>query len=210
MIKVDIKDQTGKKVGSATLEPKIFEVSISPQVIQHVVVAHQANNRPIVAHTKGRADVRGGGRKPWKQKGTGRARHGSIRSPIWKGGGVTFGPRNDRNYSQKVNRKAKRQALFMGLSDRAKNKKIVVLDAINMEKAKTKIIAGLLKTLKIKNTLIITAKKEDNIQRATRNIPKTHVLPANSLNILTVIKHNYLVVTKESLKAISDHFLNQK
>lgn len=210
MIKVDIQDKTGKKVGSATLEPKIFEMAITPQIIQHVVVAQQANARPVVAHTKGRSEVRGGGKKPWRQKGTGRARHGSIRSPLWKGGGVTFGPRNNRNYSQKVNRKTKRQALFMSLSDKASNKKIVVLDSLDIEKPKTKLITGLLKSLKIDKALVITSKKNDSVQRAARNISKTDAMPVDSLNVVSVMKHSYILFSKESLKALSDHFLSKK
>ncbi len=206
MIKADVKDITGKKVGSETLDPLVFEIKIKPEIIQHVITAYQANRRRTTAQTKDRSEVRGGGKKPWRQKGTGRARHGSIRSPLWKGGGVTFGPSKDRNYSQKMNRKVRRLALLMSLSDRARNKKITLIDKIELSRPKTKIIAEMLKALKLKKTLIVIGKKDVNIQRSAQNIPTAKLLAANSLNALTLVKYPNIIITLEALKIISSTF----
>ena len=120
-LKIKVYTQDGKETKELALNPAVFGVAVKESVVHQVMVAQMANSRVAIAHTKTRAEVRGGGRKPWKQKGTGRARHGSTRSPIWVGGGVTFGPRSDRNFSQKVNKKMKTKALFMCLSDKVNN-----------------------------------------------------------------------------------------
>jgi large subunit ribosomal protein L4 len=120
------------------LPKEIFDVEINPDLIHQVVVAQTANRRRVIAHTKGRGEVRGGGKKPWRQKGTGRARHGSIRSPLWKGGGVTFGPTKERTFKKEINKKMKRKALFMVLTAKAKNNLLLVLDKIILEQPKTK------------------------------------------------------------------------
>ncbi len=138
MPKVKVYNQDGAIVGSQELSEKVFGVEPKAAVIHQVAKAMMANKRQVLAHTKTRGEVRGGGIKPWRQKGTGRARHGSIRSPLWVGGGVTFGPRNDRNFKQKINNKMRRKAIAMGLSDRVKEDKFVVLDKIEMGEIKTK------------------------------------------------------------------------
>ncbi|MDD5567490.1 MAG: 50S ribosomal protein L4 [Patescibacteria group bacterium] len=211
MIKVDVKDISGKVVGQETLEPKIFEVKLKPDLVHQVVVAQGANARRVIAHAKDRSEVRGGGRKPWRQKGTGRARHGSIRSPIWRGGGVTFGPTKDRNFSQKINIKMRRQALFMSLSDRARNKRILVLDKLEITEPKTKIVAGICKTLGLSGgkTLFVIQAKDTNIQRSIHNISNVDVLPANSLNILAILKHGQIVFTREALTKVSQVYLGK-
>ncbi|MBU0707811.1 50S ribosomal protein L4 [Patescibacteria group bacterium] len=208
MIKVKVIDQAGKEVGEEKLDPKIFEVPIKQDLVHQAVVAQQANTRQVIAHTKDRSEVRGGGRKPWRQKGTGRARHGSSRSPIWIGGGITFGPRNDRNFSKGINKKVKRQALLMGLSDRAKNGKITILDKLELTSPKTKAIAELLKNAKFNTgSLIVIAKKNDAIKQSVRNIKKVNLLPANSLNILSILKHPRLLITKDSLAVLKKTYL---
>src|SRR3989339_1594785 len=128
----------GHETGKISLNPKIFGVKTKSWILHQVIVAQQANSRVNVAHTKTRGEVRGGGKKPWKQKGTGRARHGSIRSPLWRGGGITFGPLNTRNFKIKVNKKAKKKALLMTLTSKAINQKIILLEKLEIDQAKTK------------------------------------------------------------------------
>src|SRR3989344_7901467 len=143
----DIYSAQGKKTGSIKLPENVFGVAWSDALIHQVVTAMQANARPTVAHAKTRGEVSGGGRKPWAQKGTGRARHGSSRSPIWKGGGVTHGPRSDRVYKQKVNKKVKKLALQQVLSEKARANLILVIDSFSMEKPKTRVMEQLLQKL---------------------------------------------------------------
>ena len=148
ILKAQVFRQTGEKIKALELNAKIFGVEVKESVVHQVIVAQMANSREAIAHTKLKSEVRGGGKKPWAQKGTGRARHGSSRSPIWVGGGVTFGPRNIRNFSQKINKKMKTKALFMCLSDKVANNLLTVLDDVKIETGKTKEIVGVIKNLK--------------------------------------------------------------
>lgn len=208
MISAEVRDLTGKKVGTVELESKIFEVPANQEVIYQAAVAYQANARQPIAHTKTRAEVRGGGRKPWRQKGTGRARQGSIRSPQWRGGGVVFGPRSTRNFRKALNAKMKQRALFMMLSERRRQKKMIILQNLEMSKPKTKTIAQLLKTLKItKGTLLVLPKKDQAIQLSARNLPKVGVFPADSLNAYSVMKYSHLVFLEPALPVLTKHFL---
>src|SRR3989339_146560 len=143
-MKVKVYNLEGKEVREEELEQSFFDIVVKPEVVQQAVEAQLANSRQVLAHTKGRGEVRGGGKKPWKQKGTGRARHGSIRSPLWKGGGVTFGPTKERNFSQKINKKAKQQALFSVLSKKLADQEIKVVDEIKIKNIKTKEMAKIL------------------------------------------------------------------
>ncbi len=209
MMEVKVYDQEGKVVGKEKLEPKIFEIPLNKVLVHQAVVTQQANARPVIAHTKGRGEVSGGGIKPWRQKGTGRARHGSIRSPIWKGGGVTFGPTKERNFKKKINKKAKRKALFMVLSDKARDKKIVVLEDLKIKEYKTKLIEKILDKLpsKGKNVLIILPKSEKMIIKSTNNLPMAGTILADSLNVLDLLKYDFLIFLKDSLKKISEVYL---
>jgi len=208
MAKVKLYSQDGKSIKEIILNKKIFGVEIKPELIQQAIRTQEANSRKIIAHTKDRSDVRGGGKKPWRQKGTGRARHGSIRSPLWKGGGVTFGPRSDRNYSLKINKKAKRKALFMALSDKLVNKKIILIDKLTLSEIKTKDFIGVLKKLKLKKSvLVILPKSDKNIIKSANNIPKINTINANSLNVIAVVKNNNLLILQDSLKVMEDTFI---
>lgn len=165
-IKLDIYNQKAEKTGEMTLSDKVFGVEANEILIHQAVVTQFANERQVLAHTKDRSEVRGGGKKPWKQKGTGRARAGSSRSPIWIGGGVTFGPTKDRNFSKKINKKMKQKALLMALSDRVKNNGFVVIDNLKIEEFKTKHFNEVLKNiekniLKIKTSVPADSKKKD-------------------------------------------------
>jgi len=208
MTKVKVYNQKGEAVGEEKLEPKIFGIKVDPILVQQAAKTQQANSRRVIAHTKDRSEVRGGGKKPWRQKGTGRARHGSIRSPIWKGGGVTFGPRKDRNYSLKMNKKARKKALLMCLSDKAENKKIVIVDSLSLSKIKTKDFTAILKKLPLKKKILMVLPKTDkNIMRSARNIPFVNIILANSLNVVDILKNEYMFLPKDSLKIIKQIYL---
>ena len=146
-MKYPLYNQKGEETGTVLLPKNIFEVKINNDLIHQVALSQSANRRQVIAHTKDRSEVSGGGRKPWRQKGTGRARHGSIRSPIWRGGGIAFGPTKDRVFSKRIPKKMKRKALLMVLSAKASENLIIVLDKKEIKKPKTKDMAGLLKLL---------------------------------------------------------------
>jgi len=146
-LKIKVYNQEAKTAGEMELSPKVFGVKVNEALVHQAVVTQMANERKVIAHTKTRSEVRGGGKKPWAQKGTGRARHGSSRSPIWKGGGVTFGPRNDRNFKMRINKKMKQGAMFMVLSDKLASNRLVVLDKFSITDFKTKFFNQILTNL---------------------------------------------------------------
>lgn len=240
-MKATVYNIQGEKVKEVDLNPAIFGVEIKPELVQQAVVVSQANKRQVFAHAKDRSEVSGGGRKPWKQKGTGRARHGSSRSPIWRGGGITFGPSKVRNFSLKMNKKAKRKAVLMSLSDKAINEKIILLDKLELEQAKTKKFFEILQNVnlrekkakkksttskdekndkdkiekkakpkKVKSVLLVLSKKAENIQRAAKNIPRLITAQASSLNILDILKHQYLLMPLDSIAEIEKNLGSSK
>lgn len=208
-MKATVYNQEGKEVSQTLLSKEIFGVELNPDLLHQVVVAQMANRRRVIAHTKTRGEVRGGGRKPWKQKGTGRARHGSIRSPLWKGGGTVFGPRKEKNYKQKINKKMRRSALLMVLSSKAKDNELVILEDLKIEKPKTKLIVEILNKLPVKDktTLIALPEKDENIIKASRNIARIETIEARNLNALDLLNYKYLLMPKEAIKAIETTFL---
>ncbi len=210
------------------LNPKVFGLAVKPELMQQAIVAQQANTRQVLASTLDKGQVRGGGKKPWKQKGTGRARHGSIRSPLWRGGGITFGPTTERNFSLKINKKAKRKALLMALSDKAANEKIILIDKLEMAEGKTKKFFEILqnvglrekkkkllkkdekavkKSKKEKAVLLVLAKKDEKVTRAARNLKAVSYLGANALNIVEVVKSRYLLIPESALAEIEKNYL---
>lgn len=207
-----IYNQQGQEISALELNPAIFNVKAKPHIIQEAVVSIKANARQNIAHTKDRGEVRGGGRKPWRQKGTGRARHGSIRSPLWRGGGVTFGPKNIINFSKKINKKVKRQALLMGLSEKAKENAIKVLDKLELTAIKTKQIVDIIKNLKIDQTKILLAldNKDDKIIKSARNLPKVKYIAADSLNIFDILCADMLLTTVSGIKKIEKTYGNHR
>lgn len=207
-MKVDLYNIEGKAIDEVTLPKEIFEVKLNADLVHQIVISQMANKRQISAHTKNRGEVRGGGKKPWRQKGTGRARHGSIRSPLWRGGGVTFGPRTEKVYEREVPKKMRRKALFMVLSERAKNKQIVVLDKLEMAKPATKEVVKSLSKLPCKgqSLLIALPKYDKNIFLSARNIKKTGIFEARNLNIVDLMTYKYLLMTKDSIKTIKETF----
>ncbi len=208
-MKAVVYDQNGKEIGNTLLPKEVFAVDVNPELVHQVVVSQMANRRKNIAHTKARGEVRGGGRKPWRQKGTGRARHGSIRSPIWRGGGVTFGPTKERVFKKVIPKKMKRKALFMVLSEKAKNNLLVVLDKLNIEKSKTKLVADVFKKLpcKGKKTLVVLPNYDKNLILATRNITNKETIQAKDLNCLDLLSFKYLVIPKEAIKVIEETFV---
>src|SRR3989344_4461510 len=171
-------------------------------LVHQVIRVLQNNKRRRIAHTKDRGDVRGGGKKPWRQKGTGRARHGSRRSPLWKGGGVTFGPSSERNFKRKITPVVSKIAINIILETKEKDKEIIAVESIDITVAKTKLFYKWLKEMKIKgSSLIVTDSFEkDILVRAGRNIPNTLVLDSKNVNALSLLEYKNLVITKEALK----------
>ena len=218
-LEVSVYNWQGEVVAKKQLASGVFDVQVSPALIHQVVVAQQANARGSYAHTKTKGEVRGGGRKPWKQKGTGRARHGSSRSPIWKGGGVTFGPRNDRNYTQKVNRKAIRRALCAVLSERLSTEHFMFVDNYTLKAPKTKEanlamtkLPNLMKPKKkageFKTVGLILPTGEAAARRAFRNIPFVRVMSTKSLNVLDLMGCNTLVMSTTAVEEVEKLFIS--
>ncbi|HOZ37016.1 MAG TPA: 50S ribosomal protein L4 [bacterium] len=190
-----VYNQSGSVVKEINLNPNIFDVKINPDLVHQAAIAQMANARQVLAHTKTKGEVRGGGKKPWRQKGTGRARHGSSRSPLWVGGGITFGPRNTHNFSQKINKKMKRQALFCCLTDRTKDQDLVLIDELNLSEWKTKNFASLI--LNLKDVLKLSpAKNKTNADEETgkktkkSNTAKKENLKNYQLSLLVVTGAN--------------------
>jgi large subunit ribosomal protein L4 len=209
MLKIKVYNTEGKENGEIKLDPKVFDIEVNPVVVQQVVETYLANKRQVLAHTKVMSEVRGGGKKPWRQKGTGRARHGSSRSPIWKGGGVTFGPRKDRNFTKKINKKVKIKALFMVLSDKFKNDKLTIIDEIKLDKRKTKDLLQVVKNIKLEDKKIVIGleKKNINVQDSAKNIDNIKAMAVDSFNVYTLLKYENLVLTKAAIEKISKHFV---
>lgn len=212
-MKTAVYNQNAEVIGEIELNPKVFEVKPNEHLLAEAVRIQLSNARQGTAHTKTRGEVRGGGKKPWKQKGTGRARAGSIRSPIWRHGGVAFGPRSNRNWELKINKTAKKQALLMSLSDKAKHGKIIVVDSITLAQAKTKeflkVISGFQKSLNtnFKKCLVMVPKNEKEILRASKNLQDFNYLSAQSLNVVDIIKAQNIIALKDCLPVIEKIYL---
>lgn len=208
-MKVSVYNQEGKEIGTSILPKEIFEVKMNSDLVHQVVVSQVANRRQRIAQTKDRSEVRGGGRKPWAQKGTGRARVGSTRSPLWRGGGVTFGPRKEKVFKKKIPKKIRRKALLMVLSAKAKNNLLTLLEELKIAKPKTKMMSEVLNKLpsKQKSTLIVLPEVNRNLILAARNLPKIEVIQAKDLNALDLLSFKYLLMPKSSLKIVKETFL---
>ena len=185
------------------LKKEIFAVKTRPHLLHQAVVMQLANRRAGSAATKSKGFVSGGGKKPWRQKGTGRARAGSIRSPIWVGGGTTFGPQ-PRDYSYRMPRKARKQALLSALSLKNRDGKLIVVDKLELETAKTKIMCRALAELNINSALIVIAQADEKIERSARNLPKVKVLRVDGLNVFDLIRYEHLILTEAALKVLEE------
>ena len=203
MKKLDVYNIEGKKVSDVSLDEAVFGLESNDALVHQVYVAQAANRRSGNAHTKIRSDVRGGGRKPWKQKGTGNARTGSIRNPIWRGGGTIFGPLKGNNYGKQINVKMKQKALLTALSEKVRSEKIRVVDSLKLEEKKTKTVAGLLKGMDVnKSALIGFSLEEAGNHIAARNIEKISAIETDKLNVYEVLNAEYLILSEDSLKQI--------
>ncbi|MCL2873606.1 MAG: 50S ribosomal protein L4 [Defluviitaleaceae bacterium] len=203
MAKVPVYDINGSKVEEMELNDDIFGVPMNESVLHSAILQYLANQRQGTQSAKTRAEVRGGGRKPWRQKGTGRARQGSIRSPQWKGGGVVFAPK-PRSYSFKLNRKVKRLALKCALSSRVENEKIIVLNELNFNEVKTKQMVKVMENLKLNKALIVLDNSEKNVVLSARNIPNVETACVNTLNPYDILKYDTFVVTKKAVSLIQE------
>ncbi|HEX4104298.1 MAG TPA: 50S ribosomal protein L4 [Candidatus Paceibacterota bacterium] len=214
-MQTDVYNLNNQKVGTVELPENVFGAKWNEPLVKQVLEAQNANARTPWAHTKTRGEVRGGGKKPWRQKGTGRARHGSIRSPLWIGGGKAHGPRNERDYSQKVNKKMKRVALFAVLSRKAKDGELKIFENFVLAAPKTKVLASTLrallsmnakKTEKRYDVLFVAEAGNKNLARASANLQKTKALDATSLNVEDVLNHKNLFIEKDAVATIAKHY----
>jgi large subunit ribosomal protein L4 len=185
------------------LKEHIFSRKPRPHLLHQTVLMQLANRRAGTAATKTKGFVRGGGKKPWRQKGTGRARAGSIRSPIWVGGGTIFGPQ-PRDYSYRMPRSARRNALVSALSMKHQERKLIVVDKLEPEQPKTKIMAKALADLNVGSALIVIAEKDERVERSARNLPKVKVLRVDGLNVYDLLRYEHLIITEAALKALEE------
>ena len=232
-LKIKIYNQKAEEVGEMNLAPEVFGVKPNEALLYQAVVTQQANERQVLAHTKDRSEVRGGGRKPWRQKGTGRARAGSIRSPLWIGGGVTFGPTKERNFKKKINKKMKQKAILMALSDRVAARSLAVLDKLVMEEFKTKKFDEMLKSIEEKvlknliaetnndksekkeekkkqnskrSILVINDQKDDKVKYSGRNLVGVKIINLYNINVVDLLKYKNLILTKAGVKKLMERY----
>ncbi len=203
MLKVNVYNVKGEVVREKELNDKFFGMVPSVALVHQVVEAQLANARYPFAHTKTRGEVSGGGKKPWKQKGTGRARAGSTRSPLWVGGGTTFGPRNEENLTKKINKKMKVRALYMCLADKINDKNFLLLDQLELSAIKTKEMLQALKNLPVqKKVLLVLPKQDQKIVKACDNLPNVKVILADSLNCVDILNYNTVLVLEAAVEVI--------
>jgi large subunit ribosomal protein L4 len=204
-----VYNQKGEKLNAVNLPESVFGLKMNPDLVYQVAVTQAANRRRITAHTKDRGEVSGGGKKPWRQKGTGRSRHGSNRSPIWRHGGVVFGPRNDKVYGGKINKKMRRKALAMVLSAKASDGMMVLVDKIEFDVPKTKVMAQMLEAIKKVNenfktgkVLVALPEFEKNAVLSGRNIPGAEMIEAAKLNTLDLLNAKCLLLPSAAVKVV--------
>jgi len=216
-MKTFLFNQKGEKEKEIELPDKIFNVPVNSDLLHQTVLYYENLSRQPIAKTKDRGEVKGGGRKPWRQKGTGRARHGSIRSPLWRGGGVTFGPTPEKKYQIKIPKKVRRKALFMILSQKFKDKEIIFLNKIKISEPKTKRFVELLKSLNRikkdmdrKSIIFILSRKDDNLLKAARNVKRVSLVSVKSLNPYILLKNRYVIFEEEAVKQLTTSLGEQK
>jgi large subunit ribosomal protein L4 len=216
-MEISVYNQNGGEVGRTELPDSIFGLDWNADLVHQVATSQAANRRQNVAHTKGRGEVRGGGRKPWRQKGTGRARHGSIRSPLWRGGGVTHGPLKDKVYKKKINKKMAAKALAVTLSAKVKDGELLIVDELALSAPKTKEAKAILDNLsKIsgysglgsKSVILGLARHEDGIIRAFRNLPNIDIEEARNITCLDLLRHKFVILPKESIEIFKKRLAN--
>lgn len=203
MSKVSVYNMEGSEVGDIELSDAVFGVKVNQHLVHMAVVSQLANKRQGTQSTKTRSEVRGGGRKPWKQKGTGHARQGSTRSPQWTGGGVVFAPK-PRDYSFKLNKKEKRIALKSALTSRVNDNKLIVIDSIKMDEVKTKNFVAMLNNLEVSKALVVMNEKDTNVVLSARNIPTVKTTLTNTINVYDILKYDTLVIDKAAVATIEE------
>lgn len=203
MANVAVYNMEGKEVGTIELNDAVFGVEINEHLVHMAVVSQLANNRQGTQKAKTRSEVSGGGKKPWRQKGTGHARQGSTRAPQWKGGGVVFAP-TPRDYSFKMNKKEKRAALKSALTSRVQENKLVVLDELKLNEIKTKAMVNVLNNLKVSKALIVTKENDKNVYLSARNIPGVKTALTNTINVYDILKYNTVIFTKDAVATIEE------
>ncbi len=216
-MKISVYNQSGEIVGQTLLPKGIFDIEINSDLLWQVVRSYTSNQRQGSAHTKTKGEVSGGGKKPWRQKGTGRSRHSSIRSPLWRGGGTVFGPRNDKVWKQKINKKMARKSLLMALSSKAKEENIVVLEDLKLNEVKTREVAKIIANLRTKivnfkkaKTLVVLSNFDKDLIRAAKNIVDLKTIEARNLNALEILSFKYLLMTKDTISALKKMFLKKE
>ena len=203
MANVTVYNMEGNEVGTMELNDAVFGVEVNEHLVHLAVVRQLANNRQGTQKAKTRSEVSGGGRKPWRQKGTGHARQGSIRAPQWTGGGVVFAP-VPRDYEVKMNKKERRAALKSALTSKVQDNKLVVVDSLALAEVKTKEMQRVLTNLKAEKALVITASDDKNVVLSARNIADVQIATVNTMNVYDVMKHNTVVVTKDAVASIEE------
>ena len=208
MAKISVYNIQGEEVEKLEVAEAVFDMPANDTLLHQVFVALMANIRGVYAHTKTRSEVAGSGKKPWKQKGTGRARVGSVRTPVWRKGGIVFGPRNTRNFVQKINQKMRRKAVMIALSEKVRSGKLIVVESFSYAEMKTKLIAETLKKLNLTNKSIVMglSAEEKGFEKASRNIPRLTNILASNVNVLDLLNNQYFVVSKATLKEIEKKF----
>jgi len=212
-LKIKVYNQTAEAVKDLELSAKIFGVKPNNELLHQAMVAQMAAQRQVLANTKDRSEVRGGGKKPWKQKGTGRARVGSSRSPLWRAGGVTFGPTKDRNFKVKINQKMKQKAIFMALSDKVTEGTLVILDNLEFKEYKTKQFNTMLSALEKKvlknerrNILVVNEAKNEKTKYSGRNLVGVKMINLENINLIDLLNYKNLLLTENAVKVLTDRY----
>jgi large subunit ribosomal protein L4 len=200
---VDVYSIDRTVIGQLELSDKVFGVPVKPQVMHEVVLYQLAKRRAGTVQTKGRSDVAGGGKKPWRQKGTGRARAGTSRSPIWRGGGTIHGP-HPRSYEMRVPKKVRRLALKMALSQKLLDRELTVLDKLEMERIKTKDFVAVLSRFDLRKTLVVLPRRDETVEKSARNIPNVKILRSEGLNVYDLLDYHNVLLTQESIGKIEE------
>lgn len=212
-LKIKVYNQSAAAVKDLELADNIFGVEANNELLHQAVIAQMANARQVLAHTKGRSEVRGGGKKPWKQKGTGRARSGSSRSPIWIGGGVTFGPTKDRNFKKKINQKMKQKALFMAFSDKLATNSMVVVDSLEFQEYRTKKFNEMLTALEKKvlnndrrDILVVNEAANEKTKYSGRNLQGVKIINLENINLVDLLNYKNLLLSENAIKTLTDRY----
>jgi large subunit ribosomal protein L4 len=207
MLKVEVKKLNGEKAEDLNLNKDVFGVEIKEELVHQVYVAQASNRRQNLAHTKTRGERAGTGKKPWKQKGTGRARVGTASNPVWRKGGVAFGPRNERNFKKKINKKVNQSAIKMVLSGKLQDKELIVLENSKFENKKTKLVQEFLNKMKIEGTVLWAFDREElENQVASRNLEKVNNIFVDQINVYDMLNVKYLILTKQGVKNLEEKY----